>query len=43
MITVLVIPTGIDNTGKGSIVVNGVVKSGSRIRRIVPKTKHGLR
>ena len=25
-------PTGIDNTGKGSIVVNGVVKSGSRIR-----------
>ena len=30
-------PTGIDNTGKGSIVVNGVVPSGSRIRRIVPR------
>ena len=35
-------PTGIDNTGKGSIVVNGVVKSGSRIRRIVPRLSMDL-
>lgn len=30
-------PTGIDNTGKGSIVLNGVIGSGSRIRRLVPR------
>ncbi len=35
-------PTGIDNTGKGSVVINGVVGSGARIRRLVPRLSTDL-
>lgn len=35
-------PTGIDNTGKGSIVLSEVVGSGSRIRRLVPRLSTDL-
>ena len=35
-------PTGIDNTGKGSIVLNDVVASGARISRIVPRLSTDL-
>lgn len=35
-------PTGIDNTGKGSIVINDVVASGARISRIVPRLSTDL-
>ena len=35
-------PTGIDNTGKGAIVLNAVVSSGARVRRIVPRLSTDL-
>jgi len=30
-------PNGIDNTGKGAVVLSSIVSSGARIRRLVPK------
>ena len=30
------IPTGNDNTGKGAVVLSGVIEDGARVRRIVP-------
>ena len=36
------VPTGIDNTGKGSVVLNAVVGSGSRVRRLVPRLSTDL-
>lgn len=30
-------PTGIDNTGKGAVVINGIIPTGARVKRIVPK------
>ena len=35
-------PTGIDNTGKGAVVINGIVPTGARVKRIVPKLASDL-
>lgn len=35
-------PTGIDNTGKGAVVLNGIIPTGARVKRIVPKIAHDL-
>jgi len=35
-------PNGIDPTGKGAVVINGVIPSGARIKRIVPSWNYDL-
>ncbi len=35
-------PSGIDNTGKGAVVINGIIPTGARVKRIVPKIAHDL-
>ena len=35
-------PTGIDNTGKGAVVLNGIIPNGARVKRIVPRLSTDL-